>query len=323
MKISCDAKCERCYHEKGRRQDLDENDLVFFCSSCKRIFLCEIGLARVGNNYTCPFDNTIVVREEVDKSIIQKKGIPGKKATSTSSEEMYHSLIGDKEEKKKKKRFWQRSGSSKSLTAYHHSKISELNDIDFLTVDLLLEITKMENIKNVRDFGKMIKKLDFLDRLGREEEEVIDHLYAALLKFENVPKALELRFTVFVATVITNLRQILITSHNNPCDITVVDSQGLETWVFFTNDNIDLQNLKEFTSRALEIDFKKYPKVKEIYFVASKFSYVASGMMKKFQGAFTGIETVQPDGTLNVSRSIPLSVWQPVRGKIAFKNVTH
>ena len=26
MKISCNAKCERCYHEKGRRQDLDEND---------------------------------------------------------------------------------------------------------------------------------------------------------------------------------------------------------------------------------------------------------------------------------------------------------
>ncbi len=50
---------------------------------------------------------------------------------------------------------------------------------------------------------------------------------------------------------------------------------------------------------------------------------IASGMMKKFQGAFTGIETVELDGTLNVSRSIPLSVWQPVRGKIAFQNVTH
>jgi hypothetical protein len=323
MKISCEAKCERCYHEKGRRQDLDENDLVFFCPSCKRIFLCEIGLAKVGNNYSCPFDNTLVVREEVDKSIIQKKGIPGRKTKSTSSEEMYHSLIGDKEEKKKKKRFWQRSGSSKNLTAYHHSKISELNDIDHLTVDLLLEITKGENIKNAKDFGKMKKKLDFLDRLGREEEAVIDHLYAALLKFEDVPKALELRFAVFIATVITNVSQILMTSHDNPCDITVVDSQGLETWVFFTNERIDLHNLKEFTNRALEIEFKNYPKVRDIYFVANKFSYVASGMMKKFQGAFTGIETIEPDGTLNVSRSIPLSVWQPVRRKIAFKNVTH
>ena len=89
MKISCDAKCERCYHEKGRRQDLDENDLVFFCPSCKRIFLCEIGLGRVGLNYSCPYDNTIVIKEEVDKSIIQKKGVLNTKFTSTSSEEMY------------------------------------------------------------------------------------------------------------------------------------------------------------------------------------------------------------------------------------------
>ncbi|MCK4848805.1 MAG: hypothetical protein KAT16_07280, partial [Candidatus Heimdallarchaeota archaeon] len=190
MKIACEAKCERCYHEKGRRQDLAENDLVFFCSSCKRIFLCEIGLGRVGTKYSCPFDNTIVVKEEVDKSIIQKKGIPGRKVASTSSEEIYHSLIGDKEEKKKKKRFWQRSDSSKSLTAYHHSKVSELNDIDHLTVNLLLEIAKGENIKNIEVFQKVTKKLDFLDRLGREKKEIIDNLYAALFKFEDIPKAL-------------------------------------------------------------------------------------------------------------------------------------
>ena len=323
MKISCSAKCERCYHEKGRRQDLDENDLVFFCPSCKRIYLCEIGLARVANNYSCPFDNTIVVKEEVDKSIIQKKGLSVRKVKSTSSEEMYHSLIGDEEEKKKKKRFWKRSGSSESLTAYHHSKISELNDIENLTVELLIEIAKWGEVKNIKYLKKISKKLDFLDRLGREKEEIIDHIYAVLLKLEDVPKALELRFAVFVATVNTNVSQILITSHNNPCDITVVDDQGLETWVFFTNDNIDLHNLEDFTNRALNIDLKKYPKVRDIYFVAKKFSYVASGMMKKFQGAFTGIETLEPDGTLNVSRSIPLSVWQPVSGKLTFQNVTH
>ena len=77
MKISCDAKCERCYHEKGRRQDLDVNDLVLFCPSCKRVYLCEIGLARIGTTYYCPFDNSAIVQEEVDKSIIQMKGIPG------------------------------------------------------------------------------------------------------------------------------------------------------------------------------------------------------------------------------------------------------
>ncbi|MHA2096419.1 MAG: hypothetical protein ACW98F_17510 [Candidatus Hodarchaeales archaeon] len=323
MKISCDAKCERCYHEKGRRQDLDENDLVFFCPSCKRIFLCEIGLARVDKNYSCPFDNTIVVREEVDKSIIQKKSLPVRNVKATSSEEMYHSLIGDKEEKKKKKRFWKRSGSSESLTAYHHSKISELNDIDNLKIDLLIEIAKWREVKNIENLKKISKKLEFLDRLGREKEELIDHIYAVLLKLEDAPKALELRFAVFVATVIANPSQILITSHNNPCDMTVVDDKGLETWVFFTNDNIDLHNLEDFTKRALNIDLKKYPKIKDIYFVARKFSYVASGMMKKFQGAFTGIETLESDGTLNVSRSIPLSVWQPIDGKITFQNVTH
>ncbi len=323
MKISCSAKCERCYHEKGRRQDLDENDHVFFCPSCKRIFLCEIGLARVDRNYSCPFDNTIVVREEVDKSIIQKKGLPVRQAVSTSSEEIYHTLIGDKEEKKKKKRFWKRSGSSKSLTAYHHSKVSELNDIEHLTVELLFEIAKGEEIKNIQELKKITKKLELLDRLGREEEGIIDHLYSALLKLEDVSNGLELRFAVFIASVITNVRQILITSHSNPCDMLVVDSQGLETWVFFTNDSIDLHNLNDFSNRALNIDFKKYPNVNEIFFVASKFSYVASGMMKKFQGAFTGIETIEPDGTLNISRSIPLSVWQPVSGKISFQNVSH
>ena len=323
MKISCSAKCERCYHEKGRRQDLDENDLVFLCSSCKRIFLCEIGLARVGNQYSCPFDSTLVIREEVDKSIIQKKGLPVREAKSTSSEEIYHTLIGDKEEKKKKKRFWQRSGFSKSLTAYHHSKVSELNDIEYLNVELLFEVAKSEKIKNIQEFRKITKKLEFLDRLGRENEELIDHLYSALLKLEDVPQALELRFAVFIPSVITNVRKILITSHNNPCDMSIMDSQGLETWVFFAYNHIDLHNLDDFSKRALNIDFRKYPKVKDIYFVATKFSYVASGLIKKFQGAFTGIETIEPDGTLNITRSIPLSVWQPVRRKLTFRNVTH
>ena len=28
MKVSCQATCQKCYHELGRRQDLDVNDLV-------------------------------------------------------------------------------------------------------------------------------------------------------------------------------------------------------------------------------------------------------------------------------------------------------
>ena len=144
--ISCDAKCERCYHEKGRRQDLDVNDLVLFCSSCKRVYLCEIGLARIGENYYCPFDNTVVIQEEVDKSIIQMKGIPGK--NQAASEEMYHKLVGGKEDKTKKSRF-RRDSSSKTLSAYHHSKISELNDIKNLGHKLILEVAQDHNIPNL------------------------------------------------------------------------------------------------------------------------------------------------------------------------------
>ena len=321
MKISCDAQCERCYHEKGRRQDLDVNDLVLFCPSCKRMYLCEIGLARIGTEYYCPFDNTIVIQEEVDKSIIQMKGIPGE--NQAASEEMYHRLVGGKEEKKKKSRFNLRGGSStKTLSAYHHSKVSELNDIENLTHKLILEVAQDQNIQNVQKFKNIKSKKELLDRLGQENAKILDYLYSALYKFEDVPKSLEIRFAVFALSAIPSIRSIGLTDQSLKCDMRIIDSQGNEIWIFCTDQVIDLPDIDKYIEKAKELNYKDYPSVTGIYFISKKFTYVAKGMLAKFQSAFTGIEHTQADGTVDVTRSIPLTLWEPIPGKIAFRNVS-
>ncbi|MHA2306283.1 MAG: hypothetical protein ACXACU_12925, partial [Candidatus Hodarchaeales archaeon] len=165
MKVTCQATCSKCYHEKGRRQDLDVNDQVWHCNSCNKVYLCDIGLARLGTNYSCPFDNTIVIKEEVDKSIIKKEGIPGTEKQHTG--EMYHKLKGWKEKKKVKTSKYSLR-ASKSLSAFHRSKISELNDIDHLTIPLLKEIAKIPlfKIEITKKFTKIKSKKEFLELLG-------------------------------------------------------------------------------------------------------------------------------------------------------------
>ncbi|MHA2155623.1 MAG: hypothetical protein ACXABU_09830 [Candidatus Hodarchaeales archaeon] len=321
MKISCDAKCERCYHEKGRRQDLDVNDLVLFCPSCKRVYLCEIGLARIGSEYYCPFDNTIVIKEEVDKSIIQMKGIPGK--NQAASEEMYHRLVGGKEEKKQKSGFGLKRGRGTTiLSAYHHSKVSELNDITNLNHKLILEVAQDQNISNVEKLGKIKSKKELLDRLGQKNHKILDYLYSALFNFEDVPKALEIRFAVFAPSVIPDIKSIQIADPTLKSDIQITNSQGRKIWAFCSDSVIDLPDIDKYIEKAKEINYIDYPLVTQIYFISKKFTYVAKGMLAKFQSAFTGIEQMQADGTVDVTRSIPLSLWEPIPRQIAFKNVS-
>ncbi len=320
MKISCDAKCERCYHEKGRRQDLDVNDLVLFCPSCKRVYLCEVGLARIGTNYYCPFDNAVVVKEEVDKSIIQMKGIPGE--NQAASEEMYHKLVGGRDEKAKNSRFSVRGSSSKTLSAYHHSKVSELNDIQNLDHNLILEVAKDHNITKLNKYQNIKSKKDLLDQLGKKDSKIIDYLYSALIKFEEVPKALEIRFAVYAPSVIPNIKSITIADPSLKSDIRIINSQGKEIWVFCSDHIIDLPDIDKFIEKAKEINYVDHPLVTHIYFISKKFSYVAKGMLAKYQSAFTGIEQTLDDGTVDITLSIPLSLWEPQSRKIAFTNVS-
>ena len=320
MKISCDAQCERCYHDKGRRQDFSENDLILFCTACKRVYLCDIGLARFGNEFHCPFDNTLIIKEEVDKSIIQMKGIPGE--DQKFSEEMYHHLVGDKKKKKKGGFSFRSSSKTDTLSAYHHSKISELGDIQNLSKDLILEIAKKHGSLNIKELQKEKSKKDLLNRLGQENRSIIDSLYSILCNFELVKDAIKISFSIYLPSIISGLKIISLSDPLLPCDIVVKDNLDNEWWVFCSDEFVDLHNIENLTKRATEIDFKKYPTVKNIFFVAKKFSYVAKGMIKKHESAFTGIEQILPDGSVDVSRSIPLTLWESISNSNSFQKTS-
>jgi hypothetical protein len=83
-----------------------------------------------------------------------------------------------------------------------------------------------------------------------------------------------------------------------------------------------LPDIDKYIDKAKEINYKDYPSVTGIYFISKRFTYVAKGKLAKFQSAFTEIEHTQTDGTLDVTRSILLTLWEPIPGKIVFKNVS-
>ncbi|MHA2236868.1 MAG: hypothetical protein ACXAB2_00720 [Candidatus Hodarchaeales archaeon] len=278
-------------------------------------------MARIGDDYHCPFDNTIVVHEEVDKSIIKKKGIPGKIAVS--SEEMYHKLIGSSKDKRAQildNRSLTRKNSS--ITAYHHSKISELNDIEGLSPKLLLEVARLFESKNIKKYSKINTRKEFLSRIGHDNEKIIDFLYSTLFLLEEIPNALKIRFSVFAPTIIKGEYTITMVNPSQGCDIVFTDEHKNETWIYVTDEVLDLHNIDEITKRATQVNFKDHPFVRNICFVSKKFSYVARGMIKKHQSAFTGIEEIKSDGIPDVTRSIPLTIWEPNPRDLSFKNVS-
>ena len=313
LKISCDATCERCYHDKGRRQDLNENDLVLFCTSCKRVYLCDIGLARFGNEFHCPFDNMVIIQEEVDKSIIQMKGMPGE--DQSFSEEIHHRLVGDKKLKEKRGLFARSSSKIGSLTAYHSSKISELKDITSLTKELLLEIAGYMNVQNIDELKKVKSKKQLLDHFGRENVTLIDSLYSILHDYEESLFATKIRFAVSIPSIVERIKTISLT--NQHCDIIIKDSENNEYWVFCSDKYVDLKDIEALTERVSKIEFLNYPSIKNLFFVAKKFSYIAKEMIKKYQSVSAGIEQTKPDGSVEITRSIPLILfeWMPNSNK--------
>lgn len=322
MKVSCQATCQKCYHELGRRQDLDVNDLVWRCTSCNRIYLCDIGLARLATSFSCPYDHTVVIKEEVDKSMIKKEGIPG--ANDQRTEDLYHKLI-TQDKKSKKKAIKHSKKSSKVLSTILRSKISELNDIDQLNIPLLIEITKLQkfNIKNTEKLKKCKLKKEFLELLGSENGEIIDFLYSALFKLERIPYALEIRFAVFIPFILSNISRIEIyETGSSKHNLHLINTIGDETLVYCMDEDLDLKDIEKLANDVFSIDFKKYHKVKSVFLVANSFSYMAKGLIKKYESALTAMNEKPSKKSTKLFKSIPISMWQPIPRKLEFQNVS-
>ena len=55
---------------------------------------------------------------------------------------------------------------------------------------------------------------------------------------------------------------------------------------------------------------------------AKSFSYLAKGLISKYQAILTGIDTPSNESSKEMLQSIPLLLWQPIPGKIDFQNVS-
>ncbi|MFX1547144.1 MAG: hypothetical protein ACFFCU_13160 [Promethearchaeota archaeon] len=326
MKVKCQAYCSKCYHEKGRTQEYDPNDLIWFCSSCKKNFLCEIGVTQgfqVGTTvYSCTICSRPLIKEEVDKSIITKKSVPSQQK---KTRDLYQKLLVS-ENKFKTRKWWQKSNTQIiPLPRLEQSQISELCDIDGLTVPLLIEFAHEFHIKNFKAYDKIKTVQELLSRLAKEDQTITSTLYSALVQRDSIPFAFKLRFAVFCNSQFKEKRRIIL-PHNSidyeGYDMKLVEPSMKETWIFCLKEDIDIDNLERLAKRVFNVDFKNFPKLKEIFLVAKSFSYLAKGLLAKYQSVFTGVDTPPDESTTGLWRSIPLSLWQPKHCKNDFENVS-
>ncbi|MFX0152453.1 MAG: hypothetical protein ACFFAJ_16820, partial [Candidatus Hodarchaeota archaeon] len=310
MKMKCEATCATCYFPGGRRQEFGENDLLWFCNSCRKFFFCDVGLGRSSRGYSCPFCTGSLVKEEVDKGLIAK-GLTPIGQSSSETHEMYHKVMGSS---KTKKGFWRRNKKEKkSLTAYEHSQISELGDIEGLTIPLILELARTFKIDNLKNFQKIQSKKDLLSQLAEKHDKIIPFLYSTLFQFESGPNEIQLRFAVFCPNIISNLNRIVLAESSQSkrkYDLSIIDSNDKETWVYCLDEVIDLNNLETLVNKALTIDFKKFPNVLRVFLVARTFSFLARGMIKKYQTILTGIEDEDDLASSELWRSIPIFLFE-------------
>lgn len=321
MKLKCEASCATCYFTGGRRQEFGENDLLWFCNGCRKFFFCDIGLGRSSRGFSCPFCGVILVKEEVDKGLIAK-GLTPIGQSSSETHEMYHKVMGSS---KTKKRFWSRNKKEKkSLTAYEHSQISELGDIEGLTMPLMFELARTFKIDNIKKFQKIKSKRELLSQLAENNDEIIPFLYSTLFQFESGHNEIQLRFAVFCPEIIPNLNKIRLTESSTSereYDLKLIDSNEKKTWVYCLDEVIDLNNLETLVNKALSIDFKKFPTVSRVFLVARTFSFMARSMIKKYQTVLTGIEDEDDLASSELWRSIPIFLFESTRGKLEFKKV--
>ncbi|MFX1514868.1 MAG: hypothetical protein ACFFC6_01030 [Promethearchaeota archaeon] len=322
MKVKCQASCTKCYHEQGRVHDYDANDLIWFCKSCKKNFLCDIGIAQSYGQggkviYSCNICGRPLIKEEVDKSIIEKRTVPGE----LQSEDLYHSLMEPKDKRKTKKRWWQKGDKiTTALSSLEQSQISELCDIEGLTIPIVLESAKDFNIVQLSNYKEYKKLNELLFRLAHEEPSFIPFLFSSLIQLESKPRAFLLRFAVFCSSQMARKAKITIPHQSVPeqsYDLKIIDPTGKETWVFCLEDDMDIDNLEKLAKRLFTVNFEEYPNLTRVYLVANSFSYLAKGLLSKYQTVLTGIDT--PNENL---LSIPLLLWQPKPGKLDFQNVS-
>lgn len=271
--------------------------------------------------YSCNICGRSLIEEEVDKSIIAKKSVPSKRK---ETDDLYNKLMGSEKEGKTKKRLW-RSPARKTtaLTALELSQISELSDIEGLTVPIILEFIRDSKIKNLEDYNKSREMRELLLKLAQEDPAIIPFLYSSLVQLDPNPRAFELRFAVFYSSYIPKKSKIVIphqSTIDKDCDLKIIESSGKETWIYYLEEDID--NLENLAKKVFTVDFKSYPNIKRIFLVAKSFSYLAKGLILKYQSVLTGIDTPLDEGSTEMWRSIPLLLWQSVPGKINFQNVS-
>jgi hypothetical protein len=247
------------------------------------------------------------------------KGVPGE--DQSFSEEIHHRLVGDKKLKEKRGIPSRSSSETRTLTAYHRSKISELSDIRNLTKDLLLEIARNMNIQNFNELKEIKSQKVLLDHFGRENVTLIDSLYSILHDYEESILATKIRFTVFIPSIIKNYKSISLPSDEQHCDVKIKDFDGNEYWTFCSDKYVDLQDLEALTERATKIDFLNYPSIKNIFFVAKKFSYVAKEMIKKYKAMSTGIGQTKQNGSVELTHSIPLILYEWIPNSVKFQKI--
>ncbi|MHA2245722.1 MAG: hypothetical protein ACXADY_12220 [Candidatus Hodarchaeales archaeon] len=321
MKVKCQASCRKCYHEKGRTQEFDSNDIIWFCNSCKQNFLCDIGLARGYDQkgkvvFSCSICGRPLVEEEVDKSIIAKKSVQGGR---TEMGDLYNKLMA-KKGKKKKRRFG-KSPTEITLTAFERSQISEICDVKGLTVNLILEFVSDFKIKK----SKSNLEIDeLLYRLAQEDPAIIPFLYASLVKLDSDPRSFEFRFATFCSSRIHGKSKIVISrqTSDEQCNFKMIEPSGSETWIYCLEKDMDIDNLEKLAARVFNVDFKEFPNLKRVFLAAKSFSYLAKGLLSKYQAILTGIDTPSNESSKKLLQSIPLLLWQPIPGKTDFQNVS-
>ncbi|UCG04204.1 MAG: hypothetical protein JSW11_09505 [Candidatus Heimdallarchaeota archaeon] len=328
MKVKCQASCSKCYHEKGRTQEYDANDLIWFCTSCKKNFLCEIGVAQGMDHegkvfYSCNICGKPLIKEEVDKSIITKRTIPGKRP---ETEDLYHSLMGSKEKGKTKKRWWKKTGKpTTALSSYEQSQISELCDVEGLTIPLTLEFARDLKIQNLNNYHGNKKICDLLTRLAHEDPSFISFLFSSLIQLDSKPRAFELRFAVFCSSHISGKIEVTTSQHlsrDKVCDFKIIKPSGEETWVYCLEKDMDINNLEKLAKRVFDVNFNEFPNLKRVFLAAKSFSYLAKGLLSKYQTVLTGMDTPSIESSQEMWESVPLLLWQPIPGKIKFQNVS-
>ncbi|MFX1283232.1 MAG: hypothetical protein ACFFB5_06235 [Promethearchaeota archaeon] len=327
MKVQCQALCTKCYHEKGRTQEFDVNDLIWFCISCKKVFLCDIGVAQSYNQrgnvaHSCNICKRPLIKEEVDKTIIAKKSVPG---NHLKTENLYQRLMRAEKKRKTKKRLLRRSTKqTTTLSVYEQSQISELCDVDGLTVPLILEFALDFEIKKIKDYYKNKEISELLLQLAQEDPAIIPFFYSALLKLEPNPRAFELRFAVFCSSYLSENSKIKLPpqSTSRKYDIKIVEASGTETWIYCSEKDLDIDNLENLAERVFNIKFEDFPNLKRIFLVANSFSYLAKGLIMKYQSVLTGLDSPLSESSTGKWESIPLTLWQPLPRKLLFQQVS-